>query len=128
MGVGGENDWEIMNDDGKSKYYIFFKTDKVRKRLEVILWKVSIFKQWKIIFWKSFFRFSPLNPLLRCPRGQKCSSKRFILKCGGLHRILNFQWSDRWNFIDLVPKKLVIVQFHWPLPIKPRDAHINNYI
>ncbi len=105
--------------------------------------KVSIFNFWKIMFWKLFFLFFPLE--IHCwgvSRGQKYSSTQFLLKGKGcigfwifndqIDGISSFRslknQPDRWNSIILVPKKLVIIQFHWPGPIRPADEHINNYV
>ncbi len=74
-----------------------------------------------------FSGFFPWNPLLRCPWGQKCSSAQFILKVKGYRAVWNFSdqingipfvWylknqPDRWNSIDLVPKKSTsLMEFH----------------
>ncbi len=92
------------------------------------LQKTSIFKLGKIIFWKFFLSFFSWNPLLRCPRSQKCSSAQFTLKVERCRAFWNFNdqingippvrhlknQSDRSNSIGLVPEKLAgLMEFYW---------------
>ncbi len=48
----------------------------------------------------------------------KMQFSRIYTQRGGSHRVFNFQCPDRWNFIGLVPEKLVVVELHWSRPIK----------
>ncbi len=93
------------------------------------LQKVSDFRVAKNNSLKVFFCFFPLKSTAEGSQRAKNAVQPNSYSKRKVASHFEFSVTRSMEFsIGLVPEKLVIIQFHWPRAIKPRDDHINNYI